>query len=111
LVREFVIDALSLYGYRVLEARHGRDALRVLEEETLSDITLVLTDIAMPMMDGLELAEKIREMSAGPSVLFMSGYLDDPTAIDSLVSKRETLLEKPFTPQPLVQRVKEMLGE
>ncbi|MDP6454547.1 MAG: response regulator, partial [SAR202 cluster bacterium] len=102
LVREFVTDALSMYGYEVLPAKHGEEALSVLEADTASKIALVLTDMTMPIMNGVELAEKIREIPDGPGVLFMTGYLDDQGAINSLVSKQESLLEKPFTPQQLI---------
>jgi DNA-binding response OmpR family regulator len=109
LVREFVTDALSLYGYRVLQAKHGVDALRVLKEESLSDISLVLTDITMPTMDGIELSKRIRECDPTAKMLFMSGYMDSDATVESLAEQKEPLLEKPFTPQELLQRVSGLL--
>ena len=110
LVREFVSEVLSLYGYRVLQARHGEDALRILTEETNHDIALVLTDVTMPTMDGIELSEKIREIDPTSKILFMSGYQDDVIAAVSLAAQHESLLEKPFTPMQLIQRVNGLLG-
>lgn len=108
-MREFVTDALSLYGYQVLQARHGEDALRILKEATTPDIALVLTDITMPTMDGIELSRRIREIDPAYKILFMSGFLDDETTTVSLTKNKEPLLEKPFTPQELIQRVNGLL--
>ena len=109
-VREFVTDALSLYGYRVLQARHGEEAIRILKEETTGEIALVLTDIAMPTMDGIELSERIREIDPASKILFMSGNVDYEEVISSLPAQQAPLLEKPFTSQLLVQRVIGLLG-
>jgi DNA-binding response OmpR family regulator len=104
-----VTYALSLYGYRGLQAKHGADALRVFKEEASQDIKLVLTDITMPTMDGIELSRRIRECDPTAKILFMSGYMDSDATVDSLAEQNEPLLEKPFTPQELLQRVSGLL--
>jgi CheY-like chemotaxis protein len=72
-VRHWVARLLAYHGYRVLEARHGADALLVLERER-GLVDLVLADVVMPELDGWELAERLRARGSGPPVVLMTGY-------------------------------------
>jgi len=71
-VRAYVVEALGGLGYDVLEAGHGEDALRLLDEH--KTVSLLLTDVVMPGMNGRKLAEEARERRPGLKVLFMTGY-------------------------------------
>jgi DNA-binding NtrC family response regulator len=101
-VRELAIVALQRQGYRVLSAANGGEALLQLEEYR-DPVHLVLTDVVMPRMGGTELVERLGRLRPEMRVLFMSGYADRPLARD------RALLEKPFTPDGLVRKVREVL--
>jgi len=96
---------LSAYGYRVLTANSGQKALGMLTKNEAS-IDLVVTDLVMPGMSGRELIEQIHKLSPGTRVLSTSGYVwpvsrENPAAY----------LQKPFTSQELLSKVKQALSE
>lgn len=72
-------------------------------------IHLVLTDVAMPGMNGLELAERIRAYHAEIKVLYMSGYADAPRVFEKLTHPDSAFLQKPFTPHALAAKLRELL--
>jgi PAS domain S-box-containing protein len=103
-VRRFVRDVLAESGYKVLEASNGREAVDVATRHP-GQIHLLLTDIVMPEMGGLELAEHMKQRDRRPAVLYMSGYSERPLTAEL----REHLIEKPFTRSALLQRVRDAL--
>ncbi|ALA60458.1 PAS domain S-box protein [Nitrospira moscoviensis] len=106
-VRGLVHEALRLHGYTVLVARHGIEAL-LTGAKHLGPIHLLLTDVVMPQMSGPEVAEKLTAVRPDMKVLYMSGYPDHPVFSQGV--KRETaFLQKPFTPNVLMQKVREVL--
>ncbi|MCC6729816.1 MAG: PAS domain S-box protein [Chthonomonadales bacterium] len=106
MVREVARVALEAQGYRVLAARDGAEALKLLDAEG-SPVDLLLTDIAMPGMDGRELAAAVRERVPEVRILLMSGY----TEAESADAERPwDLLAKPFTPAALARRVRDLFG-
>jgi PAS domain S-box-containing protein len=107
-VRVFASKALEKQGYRVLQARHGRDALLRLAEHD-GPIHLVITDIVMPEMGGGELARRLAGERPELPVLFMSGYTDDEVAQRGLGAE-QGFLQKPFTSDGLARKVREVLG-
>ncbi|HVP52024.1 MAG TPA: ATP-binding protein [Terriglobales bacterium] len=102
-VRNMVREALVQRGYKVLEARNGEEALRVFEEQG-RNIDLLLMDVVMPKGGGLDVAERLRACS--PKILLMSGYTD---RINEIEKSRFHLLYKPFAPDTLAQRIREVL--
>ena len=102
-VRQELVRALRDDGYHVIEARDGELALSVLA--TGLRIDLLVTDIVMPNMGGLELAAILDAMRQPPLRLFMSAYALQP----SLVPGR--LLRKPFMTSELVAEVRRLLAE
>jgi PAS domain S-box-containing protein len=107
-VRQYTAAALKAYGYRVLQAESGVRALALCEEE-VRPIDLVLTDMVMPNISGMDLAVRLRTLRPGIRVLFMSGYTSDP-ALDPQTSGAQTpILRKPFSPAQLAVRVREAL--
>jgi len=106
-VRGLVHEALRLHGYNVLVARHGIEAL-LTGAKHMGPIHLLLTDVVMPQMSGPEVAEKLTTVRPEIKVLYMSGYPDHPVFSQGV--KRETaFLQKPFTPNVLTQKVREVL--
>lgn len=108
-VRGLVQETLRLQGYTVLEARHGIEAL-LTGARHVGPIHLLLTDVVMPQMSGPEVAEKLVVVRPGIKVLYMSGYPDHPAFAQEGGIKRTTaFLPKPFTPNVLAQKVREVL--
>jgi two-component system cell cycle sensor histidine kinase/response regulator CckA len=109
-VRTVTVLALKDQVARVLEAPDGPSALALVEREE-GRIDLLLTDVMMPEMNGRELAEKLRARLPGLKILFASGYTDDETLRDGVLGSSYSFLQKPFTPQTLSAKVREMLAQ
>jgi two-component system, cell cycle sensor histidine kinase and response regulator CckA len=104
-VREMTCSILRQFGYQILEASSGEEAL-CLAQDYAEPLHLLLTDVIMPGMNGQELATRLRTIRSMP-VLFMSGYSDSTeTANDSGAA----YIQKPFTPDTLVRTVREVLS-
>jgi CheY-like chemotaxis protein len=103
-VRGFVSAVLRSRGYRVIEAANGREALDVFSMQ-VGRIALLLTDVVMPEMGGLELASRVRRLRPDLPVLYMSGYTDQ--SMSSEVT--ENLLGKPFSTGDLLRRIQQIL--
>jgi PAS domain S-box-containing protein len=106
-VRALAREVLRRYGYTVLEARHGLDALRVAERHP-EDIHLMITDVVMPHMSGRDLAERLRSARHTMKVLFMSGYTDHAVMHRDL-TPGSAFLQKPFTPDAFARKVRTVL--
>jgi signal transduction histidine kinase len=96
---------LSAYGYRVLTANSGQKALDILTQHH-GPVDLVLTDMVMPAMSGRELVEQIRRQRAGTRILCTSGYV-----WPARQENEQAYLQKPFTSQELLLKVKQTLAE
>ncbi|HTS60589.1 MAG TPA: ATP-binding protein, partial [Candidatus Acidoferrales bacterium] len=107
-VRLLVRRSLETLGYKVLEARNGRDALRVYQEHG-GVISLVVTDVVMPEMHGQELAARLKRMQPGLKVIYISGYPADAIGQFGVVNNDSHFLGKPFTSTALAQKVREVL--
>ncbi|MFL5403909.1 MAG: PAS domain S-box protein [Gemmatimonadales bacterium] len=107
-VRASVRRLLEWHGYRVLEAGNGREALRIYEENPAA-IDLVLTDLVMPEMGGHELIELLRAQNPTLRVVFMSGYTEKNVANNGSMPPGTGFVEKPFTVDTLMRRVREVL--
>ncbi|MSR22166.1 MAG: response regulator [Gemmatimonadetes bacterium] len=107
-VRAVAHKALLRLGYTVLSAEGGEDALR-LARDYQGRIHLLLTDVMMPGMNGLVVASKVTRFRPGIRIFFMSGYADRDLVRQGLLDPETHLLEKPFSPQELGERVREIL--
>ena len=96
-------------GYRVLEARHGEDALDVLAQEGAVDI--LVTDVVMPQMGGRDLATQVRMQFPGTPVLFMTGYTDDELLRRGAMERDARVLRKPFYSTELLSVVADLLHQ
>jgi CheY-like chemotaxis protein len=105
-----VHSTLELYGYQVLEATNGAEALLV-SEQCPGKIHLLLTDLVMPGISGRVLAERMAISHAGMKVIYMSGYTDDTVVRHGVLAATTAYLQKPFTPGALSRKVREVLDD
>ncbi|HVN04558.1 MAG TPA: response regulator [Bryobacteraceae bacterium] len=106
-VRKLVSAVLNSGGYTVIEAANGSAALSIYEKNS-HKIDLVLTDVVMPQMNGFELGVHLAERDTELPVLYMSGYRDSP--MNSAPGEPiKAFLNKPFTPDTLLAKVREVL--
>jgi len=96
---------LDAYGYRVLEAASGEDAVRLVDEYP-GKVDLLLADVVMPGMNGRDLADVLTAHRPGLKVLFMSGYTRDAVLRHAFPHPEVPYLQKPFTPQALAAAVR-----
>ena len=108
LVRGITVRALRALGYRILLAEDGEDALKVVERHN-GKIDLVVTDVAMPRMGGLELAQRLTADNPELKVLFVSGYSEDELPEPVGLAPNHAFLDKPFTASMLARKLREML--
>ncbi|HEX8556529.1 MAG TPA: PAS domain S-box protein [Pyrinomonadaceae bacterium] len=109
LVRGIARTILRQAGYTVLDAADGESALGVCRRHG-GTIHLALTDVVMPGMSGRVVADRLRELRPGLSVLFMSGYTEEAIVHHGVLHEGVNFLEKPFTPDALTRRVREVLS-
>ncbi|HEX6924332.1 MAG TPA: PAS domain S-box protein [Longimicrobiaceae bacterium] len=108
-VRVLVRRVLDRMGYTVLEAENGQEALEIMANRS-EPVDLLLTDVIMPGMSGRELADALQKTHPDLRVLFMSGYTDEAISQHGVLVSGVAFLEKPFTPDILLRRVREVLG-
>jgi two-component system cell cycle sensor histidine kinase/response regulator CckA len=106
-VRRVVDRILSRNGYRVLLASSGSEAIKM--ARTRHDIDLLLTDVIMPEMSGVRVAETLRKRKPDLRVVFMSGYPDETIAHHGVLAEAATYLQKPFTMGDLLTKVRSAL--
>jgi len=108
-LRSLLRELLESFGYAVLEASQGVDALRVAQEFP-GTIHLLLSDLVMPQMTGRELADRLARRRPGIKVLFMSGYAAG-AAPQHEIPPEAAYIEKPFTSDALATAVRALLDE
>ena len=108
-VRRLVQTILERNGYSVLEANNGEEALRLMARHE-GPIHLLLTDVVLPKMSGPQLAQSMTTLHPGIRVLYMSGYADKASVQQGLLNSSTAFLQKPFTPDALAGKVREVLS-
>jgi PAS domain S-box-containing protein len=108
-VRAVAQEILKRLGYTVLVAHDGHSALQLARART-EPIHLLITDVIMPEMSGRQLADRLKEQRPGLKVLFVSGYTDDAIVRHGMLEPGIAFLQKPFTPQTLARKVREVLS-
>ena len=109
-IRRVVSQSLGLRGYTVIEAGDGSEAIAVCDRLGQS-IDLLITDVVMPLMNGPDLAQRIAAIRPHLKVLFMSGYTDRALIHQGLRRAGTAFIQKPFTPDALAQKVREILDQ
>lgn len=95
-------------GYEVDTAASGKEGLDLFEE---SKYDLVLIDLKMPGIDGIEVLVNIKRQHPEQNVMIMTGYDTIEHIVESISSGAAHYLEKPFTPDTLIERINEVLGQ
>ena len=108
-VRELITQVLKQNGYNIIEASDGEDALEKCKKYK-KDIHLLITDVIMPNMNGLELREQIVVRYPEIKVIFMSGYADNVIAEMGILDIDEIFIEKPFLPSDLMSKIREIFN-
>ncbi len=107
-VRRLSVRTLERHGYEVLSAGDGQECLAALEERE-GRVTLLLTDVGLPGMNGRELYREVERRYPGMRVLFMSGYSEEVVTHEGVLERGIDLIQKPFTVQALTEKVREVL--
>jgi CheY-like chemotaxis protein len=107
-VWELARGVLQAHGYTVIEARDGESALQIVEHRR-ERLHLLLTDVVMPKMGGPELVRRLTSRHPDVKVLYMSGYPDDALGEHGVLEPGAVLLQKPFTPQGMADKVRQVL--
>lgn len=108
-VRSLTAHVLRKLGYTVLEAGDGKQARDVVEAQATRNIDLLLSDVVLPDAGGRELADWITARSSDTRILFTSGYVDETILRRHGLEPGSDLLQKPFSPAELANRVREVM--
>lgn len=107
-VRDLFQQTLESYGYKVLTARNGAEAVEVYLTHR-EEIALAVLDVVMPKKGGKEAYDEIAKITPGLKVLFLSGYSTNAIHDDFILSPGLSFLQKPFIPSVLARKVREIL--
>ncbi len=109
-VRSYIFNVLESRGFTLLQASGSEEALKKIENFE-GPIHLLLTDVVMPRMSGPELAARLAPLHPEARVLYMSGYTDNAIVHHGVLDAGPHFLQKPFVPETLIQKVREVLDE
>lgn len=109
IVLKLALRILTRLGYRVLHARDGAEAMRRAEEYR-ERIDLLLTDVVMPGINGHQLAERLIRIHPETKVLYSSGYTENAIAHHGIIDEGLNFIGKPYSPQSLAKKLREVLG-
>lgn len=101
-VRQTLSEWMRNQNFRVFEAEGGRQAMEMIQRD---DPDIVISDVVMPGMDGIQLLKEAKAVKADTPFLMISGYPSRSTAVDIMKYGASDYLPKPFTPEELVKRV------
>lgn len=108
MVRSFTKHLLEIYGYKIITAANGVEALSILEKQDCR-ADLLMTDVVMPQMGGRELSEKVAEIFPDMEILFTSGYTDDAVVRNGIIEASRNFIQKPFSTDGLIRKIRFIL--
>jgi PAS domain S-box-containing protein len=108
-LRSLSREILEKLGYTVLTAAHAEEAMRIACAFP-GRIDLLLTDVAMPGANGVEMANRLKPLRPDMRVLYVSGYAQDAFAESGLIGANEEFMDKPFAPEELAQKIRKILN-
>ena len=107
-VRKFAFTALKLSGYKVYESDNGLHAIEMVKEKNLQ-IDFLISDVVMPKMGGLQLAEKLKYIFPSIKVLYTSGYTDEYIVQHGELVEGINYMQKPYTVNTLTKKIRIIL--
>ena len=107
-VRRFGSLVLRAQGYQVLEASNGAEALAIVEKQS-TEFDLVITDVIMPVMGGIELGNRLAALRPGLPILYQSGRLEDLRQTEGSLERNLLFLTKPFTREAFLAKISQLL--
>ena len=107
-VRHLLRDVLRRYGYTVIEAANGTEAIEACRTHP-GPIHLVVTDMVMPQMSGWEVADAASALRPKARIIYMSGYIEHVVVEERILETGVAFLGKPFTPEALGRKVRDVL--
>ncbi len=102
-IREFIVINLNRSGYDVLEAGNGEEALQLYDSH--EDVDVVLLDIMMPVMNGMEACKELRKRSSTVGIIMLTAKTEEMDKVNGLLSGADDYVTKPFSPSELLARV------
>ncbi|MBU1056149.1 MAG: response regulator [Proteobacteria bacterium] len=108
LVLNFIVKVLHGYGYKILAAANGEEAVKV-SGDYKGPIHLILTDVIMPGISSLNMEQKLKACRPEVLVIYMSGYMDNSIVHHGVLDPGKTFIAKPFSPESLGRKVREVL--
>jgi PAS domain S-box-containing protein len=109
-IRKLLLQTMQPLGYKLLDAASGEDAVKV-SNEYPGTIDLLVTDVVMSGMNGMQLADTLRQRRTDIKVIFISGYIDTAMVQQDVVDKKLILMQKPLIPTVLAAKVREVLDK
>lgn len=107
---EFVTECLRKMGQEVYSAANGEEAMELIHNLKVK-IDLLLSDVVMPGINGIELARKLVEAVPAIKIIFMSGYMKPALPVQNATNNKNGFLQKPFSGRTLMNHVKQALTE
>ena len=107
IILKIVAEQIALFGFQPILAASGEEALQLAKKQT--QIDLLLTDIMMPKMNGVDLAKQFVTLYPETKILFMSGYICPSMAHYGIQESEHGFLQKPFTPKTLISKMRNVL--
>ncbi len=107
-IRKLLLKTMQPLGYKLLDAPSGEDAVKV-SDAYPGAIDLLITDVVMPGMNGMQLADILQQQRTGLKVIFISGYTDNVMDQQDRVDRKQILMQKPLIPSVLAAKVREVL--
>ncbi len=109
-IREFIAEQISKMGQTVYTASCGSEAIKLIEEQ-IDSLDLLLSDVVMPGMSGVELAKSLADKKPGVKVILMSGFLQPSPTFGNAAEFQQGFIRKPFSGKTLTNHVKKALDE
>jgi len=108
-LRDMAATLLERLGYTVFTAANGVEAMTLIHRQGRGHIDLLFTDVVMPHMSGRELADRVHALHPQTKILFTSAYTENAIVHQGVLNKGVLLLQKPFTPSALAQKLRDVL--